>query len=286
MGALKSVTHSYSYGEYLFWYIERNDLANVEKVLERRPDLLNSPALTASFKTTPLHRAAVNGNLQLAQLLVEKYHAAVDARTSNGETPLIGAVKKCKPEMVRYLLAVDASPEELSGSGLRPLDYAVLHGFYEIALALYQRMQEKALRDRLDYEALGSQFHYRYVNYAVLLEHLALGTDEQSVPDFLTKPKQRLDDPVVDPREPWKQWLLRNLEFRDPPLCERAELPEELQPQNRRFGRLSHFMSSLALTHMSQRPAFLPQGDAHTEAKIYGKDALKEQEDVQSVQSI
>jgi hypothetical protein len=91
---------------------------------------------------------------------------------------------------------------------------------------------------------------------------------------------------VVDPRESWKQWMLRNLEFRDPPLCERGELPEDLQPQNRRFGRLSHYMSTLAMTHMTQKPAYLPQGDAHTEAKIQGKNALKEIDDAQSVQSI
>lgn len=69
MGALKSITHSYTYGEYLFWYIERNDLPNIEKVLDKRPDLLNQ-SLTANFKTTPLHRAAVNGNAPLAQLLL------------------------------------------------------------------------------------------------------------------------------------------------------------------------------------------------------------------------
>jgi hypothetical protein len=70
MGALKSVTHSYSSGEYLYWHIERNDLPNVEKVLEKRPDLLNCNHFTANAKSTPLHRAAVNGNLQLARLLV------------------------------------------------------------------------------------------------------------------------------------------------------------------------------------------------------------------------
>jgi ankyrin repeat protein len=169
MGALKSITHSYSYGEYLLWYIERNDLPNIEKVFEKRPDLINSNSFTANFKTTPLHRAAVNGNLELAKLLVEKYHAEVDARTTNGETPLIGAVKKGKFEIVRYLLAVNASADEVSGSGLKPVDYAILHGFYDIALALYEHMQENGLKDKLDYEMLGTQYNYRYVNYAIFL---------------------------------------------------------------------------------------------------------------------
>jgi hypothetical protein len=76
------------------------------------------------------------------------------------------------------------------------------------------------------------------------------------VADFLTKAKPHFDDPVVDPRESWKQWLLRNLDFKDPPLCERSDLPAELQPQNRRFGRFSHYLSSLAMTHMTQKPSF------------------------------
>jgi hypothetical protein len=29
MGAVKSITHSYTSNEYLFWYIEKNDLPNI-----------------------------------------------------------------------------------------------------------------------------------------------------------------------------------------------------------------------------------------------------------------
>lgn len=49
-----------------------------------------------NFKTTPLHRAAVNGNLKLAELFLDKYNASIDFKTSNGETALIGAIKKNK----------------------------------------------------------------------------------------------------------------------------------------------------------------------------------------------
>ena len=40
----------------------------------------------------------------------------------------------------------------MSGSGLKPVDYAILGGFYDIALLLYERMQNPQLKDRLDYE--------------------------------------------------------------------------------------------------------------------------------------
>lgn len=168
MGALNTITKSYTYGEYLYWYIERNDLSNVEKVLQARPDLLNA-SITANSKTTPLHRAAVNGNLPLAQLLIEEYHADVEAKTSDGETSLIGAVKKEKTELVRYLLVHNANPNALSGCGLRAIDYAIVLGHYNIALLIYGRMSEEDLKSSQEYEILAADFNRRYVNYSIFL---------------------------------------------------------------------------------------------------------------------
>jgi hypothetical protein len=102
--------------------------------------------------------------------------------------------------MVRYLLAVDANPDEVSGSGLKPVDYAILAGFYDIALLVYERMNTNDLKDQIDYEVLAQKYKYRYVNYRIFLEYLAKKIEENSVPDFLTKPKPQLEDPVVDPR--------------------------------------------------------------------------------------
>jgi len=35
-------------------------------------------------------------------------------------------------------------------------------------------------------------------------------------------------DPVIDPRETWKDYVKRVVEFEDPPLVERNELPHHL----------------------------------------------------------
>lgn len=43
--------------------------------------------------------------------------------------------------------------------------------------------------------------------------------DPDNVPNFLIRPKRVYADPVVDPRETWKQWIVRQMEFKDPPLC-------------------------------------------------------------------
>lgn len=45
------------------------------------------------------------------------------------------------------------------------------------------------------------------------------------MPNFLKRQKKVYKDPVVDPRETWKEWTKRQLEFKDPPLVEREELP-------------------------------------------------------------
>lgn len=71
--------------------------------------------------------------------------------------------------MVRYLLTMNANPDEVSGSGLKPIDYAVLAGFYDIALVLYERMKNADLKDRLDYEMLADKYQYRYVNFQIFL---------------------------------------------------------------------------------------------------------------------
>ena len=84
----------------------------------------------------------------------------------------------------------------------------------------------------------------------------------ENVPDFLSRPKRVLNDPVVDPRETWKKWFVRQMDWMDPPLCERSELPEELQPQNRRFGKLRHYFTRMTMTHLSQKPSFMPRSSA------------------------
>lgn len=76
--------------------------------------------------------------------------------------------------------------------------------------------------------------------------------------DFLEKKKDVLSDPVIDPRESWSEWFVRNLDFRDPPMVERNSLPEELRPENRRFGKLTHFLGKVALTPASQKPSYKP----------------------------
>lgn len=199
MGVVKSLTHSYTWNEYLFWYIEQKNIPKIEEVLIKKPNIIDDP-LTVNYKTTPLHRAAVNGSLEICQLLVEKYHANVNHPTETGETPLMGASKRDHIQVVRYLLKMGADTEAVSGSGLLPVEYAILSGFYDTALTIFERMKTKELKHPIDYQELGIKFNYRYVNYKVFVENLLLQVDPDNVPNFLVKPKRVYTDPVIDPR--------------------------------------------------------------------------------------
>ena len=103
-----------------------------------------------------------------------------------------------------------------------PVEYAILGGFYETALTIYERMKNKDLKNFLDYEELGQNFFYRYVNYNIFLKNLTKQIDPDNVPNFLVKEKKVYADPVIDPREGWGEWFKRQMDFKDPPLCERS----------------------------------------------------------------
>ena len=61
MGNSKSL---YSKPDLLYYYIEKNDLVNVNNLLEENPALINDP-IHKDSKQSALMRASYNGNIQL-----------------------------------------------------------------------------------------------------------------------------------------------------------------------------------------------------------------------------
>ena len=79
---------------------------------------------------------------------------------------------------------------------------------------VYEKMKIKDLRSHGEYREIALQHKYRYVNYKIFLENLVDMIDPDNTRDFLTKEKKVYSDPVIDPRETWKQWLdLNKLSF-------------------------------------------------------------------------
>ena len=115
MGAAKSLAMTYSDREYLLYFIDRKDQPNIEKLIAKRPDLLNGK-LTENTKMTPLFRSCYNGDLATTTFLIEKCKADVNQSTEAGETPLVAGVKQILaprgPRSVPPSAAPDHSEEE------------------------------------------------------------------------------------------------------------------------------------------------------------------------------
>lgn len=87
----------------------------------------------------------------------------------------------------------------------------------------------------------------RYINYQIMIDHLKKNIQFELIPNIYQRPeKPKLLDPVIDPRETWKEFIKRHIEFEDPPMCERSELPIEMQPQNRLLGKIRHYINGLS----------------------------------------
>ena len=55
----------------------------------------------------------------------------------------------------------------------------------------------------------------------------------------------RNKDLVVDVRETWKNWAWRQMNFEDPPMIPREELPEQHQPHRSFYGKIACFMNGV-----------------------------------------
>ncbi|CAD8167020.1 unnamed protein product [Paramecium octaurelia] len=219
--------------------IETDNVENTQQVLKQFPELLNA-ILYPAGNITPLARASWRGCLDMVMLLCEG-GANPDASDKDGLTPLMWAAKRDHANICCTLLRFHADISKRSREGFTALDYAILLGNYDSAYIIYEF--DKLIQDPASYELIRTIKQWRYVNYEIFLQSLQQSIMPQNVGDYTTKPLGRVyNDPVVDPRESWKDMLKRIMKFDPPPICERSELPPHLQPQNRLLGRLNSYI--------------------------------------------
>jgi cytohesin len=87
------------------------------------PSGQGAEVIPADKDVTPLHVAAANPNLELAQFLLE-HGADVNARDAESRAPLHFAVKRRDLEMIRLLLDAGADPNAKDSTGWTPLCWA------------------------------------------------------------------------------------------------------------------------------------------------------------------
>jgi ankyrin repeat protein len=95
------------------------DLAKVKALLQHDPSLVFSKG-DNYFGGTPLHLAAGNGHIEVAQLLLD-FKAVIDAKNDNGYTPLYMAARSGHKDVVELLLANGADINAKDNKGQTPL---------------------------------------------------------------------------------------------------------------------------------------------------------------------
>lgn len=119
-----------------FIAVRAGDRPAVRRMLDAAPDLVHDrerwdeeqsrqSRMPAVGSFTALHRAAYNGDTELADLLLSR-GASPDATTPIGQTPLHVAVLVDQPAIVERLLAAGANPNLVTDLGQSPLHWAVI----------------------------------------------------------------------------------------------------------------------------------------------------------------
>nr|XP_057906150.1 caskin-1 isoform X6 [Doryrhamphus excisus] len=135
--------------------VKTEDLLTVQKLLQRpRPGkaklLGSAKKVNVNFQDTdgfsPLHHAALNGNMELITLLLES-QAAVDIRDQKGMRPLHYAAWQGKAEPMKMLLKSGSSVNGQSDEGQIPLHLAAQHGHYDVSEMLLQHQSNPCIVD-------------------------------------------------------------------------------------------------------------------------------------------
>jgi len=114
----------------------------------------SSPNETDEQTRTGLHVAAINGNLQIAAILI-KAGAKVDVTDKLGNTPLHYAADRNQSEVTKLLLDVGAAPDPVNRNGITPLMIAAGRGDLEIVTALLAKGANPSKTDFTGRDAVG-----------------------------------------------------------------------------------------------------------------------------------
>jgi ankyrin repeat protein len=216
----------------------------LERTLKQDPSAAN---FRLADGMTPLHFAAINGELAAAKLLVE-FGAAIDAQTSAGwggpgDTPLHQASLRGKLEMCAWLIDHGADVNKDGPEGI-PLHWAVFDDDRELAALLIARGSNLRLPGGPDGETpLHSAVRYGHLQMARLL--LDFGADinletgdpelRRDVPNYSADNRQL--SPLDIAVESRKQAMAKFLVARGARLlCEPAERLDELLTSDDRPG--------------------------------------------------
>src|ERR1051326_5603980 len=124
---------------------EAKEIGRLRDIIKNSPDLINARDLNGS---TPLHNAAIKGQLAVASFLLQA-QADVSARDRSDSTPLHLASQRGHKAMVELLLAHGANVNARNNTSMTPLHFAAEQGYLSVAQVLVAKGAEVNAR-RMD----------------------------------------------------------------------------------------------------------------------------------------
>lgn len=118
--------------------VKAGDEARVSELLRADSKLAGLPNEQDPYRSLPLHHAALDGNIAIAEALLAA-GAEVDGGDSDNSRPLDIASMAGQIEMVKFLLARGAEIDQKDNNGSSPMSFAVSRGQIEVVELLITR---------------------------------------------------------------------------------------------------------------------------------------------------
>lgn len=215
--------------DLLLHAIKTDKETEVKKILTKYPDLKNM-FINKNNDHTSLCMAAYYGSLVATKTLVEEGHDINQPEKKEESTPLIIAAKRNWKSIVTFLIEKGADLKHVNNLNLNALDYAVIHGNYEIAFLLKNK-NEVELKVMDTYIDLNKEMQVPCFNIPLFYQTLSDNIEPSLVPSFhlTNEEKQNLEGKIPDPNETWANFFRRCVKFElyQPPLVDKNSVPLE-----------------------------------------------------------
>ncbi|CAI2375388.1 unnamed protein product [Moneuplotes crassus] len=228
--------------EYLLEAILTNQEAEVSNILTKDSTRVNAPLLNGM--TNPICRAAYLGKRNMVALIL-KHQGDINLKCGGkGNTPLMWSAWRNNVKMVQFLVSQGADIEATNNEGLNALDVAIVRVSYATALFLKKQglspkpaeFYEDKLQVKFDVELFIEKLENEEQVHSFNIFYKKIEREEQ---EWLSK------DLVIDPRETWKKWLTRNMNFEEPPMVPREDIPEDNQPHTTFYGKMTCYLNGI-----------------------------------------
>lgn len=215
--------------------------AAAARLLKENPKLANCSFYHGA--TNPMCRAAFLGHRNIVQLIL-KYGGDINARSSDQRTPLHWAAWRDDHQMAEFLISNSPDLTAVDKDGWNALDLAIIRINFKVAKVLTRAGLQR--RDISEYEGKT----WRKYDIQMMFDSIDADVEEVVYDRFFDKIRREREewlkqDLVVDMRESYSSWFFRQLNFEDPPLVPRDELPVNMQPQNSFRAKIINYMNGI-----------------------------------------